>query len=214
VPPTNLFQYFVWEILSFNALPARRDLAWLALRKIPALTPDSMFRAAPKAVLDAVGLTGPRRDAKVDRIRVTVGEFKRFRDRLDSDTMKQVGLLRSARAMRPLSQFDRPTRARALLFAAGHVVLPIDDEVSRVVTRLMGEPNDRNRRAAKRWLAPQLTNDIDTYRNAIIYLRHHANQTCLAIAPHCTVCPLRLMCVFASRCGQSPRRPGTRTQDG
>jgi endonuclease III len=213
VPPTNLFQYFVWELLSVNALPARRDLAWLALRKIPALTPDAMFRAAPKAVLDAVGLTGPHRDDKVDRIRVTVGEFKRFRDRLDSDTMKQVGLLRSARAMRRLSQLDKPARARALLFAAGHVVLPIDDDVSRVVTRLMGEPNNRNRRAARRWLAPQLTKDADAYRAAIIYLRHHAQQTCLAVAPHCTVCPLRSLCAFASRRAQSPPRPITKTQD-
>jgi hypothetical protein len=200
--------------VSVNALPARRDLAWLALRRIPALTPDAMFRAAPKAVLDAVGLTGPHRDDKVDRIRVTVGEFKRLRDRLESNRLKQSGLLRSARALRRLSQFDKPARARALLFAAGHAVLPIDDEVGRVVTRLMGEPNDRNRRVAKRWLAPQLTKDIDTYRDTIIYLRHHAQHTCVAVAPHCTVCPLRSMCAFGGQSGQSASRPVAETRLG
>jgi endonuclease III len=198
-----LFQYFVWEVLSFNTLPARRDLAWLALRKIPALTPDAMFRATPKAVLDAIGLTGGHREEKLDRIRVTVTEFKRWRDRLDSERMPQAGLLRSARALRKLSQFDKFPRARALLFAAGFRVLPVDDEVSRVATRISGEPNPRNRRSAKRWLAPQLAKDVAVYRGAIVYMRHHAQQTCLAIAPHCGVCPLRLECAFVS----SAKRP-------
>ena len=40
---------------------SRRDLAWTALRKIPALTPDAMFLAPVKELGDAVGLTGVAR---------------------------------------------------------------------------------------------------------------------------------------------------------
>ena len=43
-PPADLFGFYVWEVISEGALPARRDLAWLALKRIPALTPDAMFR--------------------------------------------------------------------------------------------------------------------------------------------------------------------------
>ncbi|MBA3271902.1 MAG: hypothetical protein H0T71_15475 [Acidobacteria bacterium] len=100
-----------------------------------------MFRAASKALLEVVGLAGPYRDGKVDQIRVTVGEFKRHRERLDVNAMKRASLLANARELRRLSQFDRSARARALLFAAGRVVLPVDDDVSRVVMRLMGLVN-------------------------------------------------------------------------
>jgi len=165
-----------------------------------------MFRAAPNALIAAVGLAGAHRDDKVERIRTTVAEFKRFRDRLDSETMRRAGLLGGARALRLLSQFDKPTRARALLFAAGQVVLPVDDDVSRVVTRLIGESNVRNRGVTKRWLAPQLDRDLNAHRDAIIYLRHHAHHTCTAVGPHCPVCPLRPGCAFAG--ASSTTRPG------
>src|SRR5688572_4204378 len=81
-PPEDLFQFFVWEILSATSLPARRDHAWNALKKIPALTPDAMFRAPAKALLDAVALGGPHREHKVEQLRATVDVFKRHREAL------------------------------------------------------------------------------------------------------------------------------------
>ena len=65
--PPIPFQFFLWEILSRDALPARRDLAWQALRRIPALTPDAVSRAASKELLDAVALAGPHRDERSSR---------------------------------------------------------------------------------------------------------------------------------------------------
>jgi endonuclease III len=191
-----LFQYCVWEIVSANAQTAKRDLAWLALRHIAALTPDAMFRAAPKDLQHAVDLAGPDRDARINRIRATAEDFRRFRDRLDRDVSKDAGLLRGARALRRLTQFDTFARARALLFCAGHAVLPIDSDVARVIARLIGQRDRRHRRAIKSWLAGQIQRDAAAYREAVIYMRHHAHHTCVAVSPHCTVCPLRPVCAF------------------
>ena len=112
-----------------------------------------------------------------------------------------------------MNHLDRRLRARALLFSVGCSVLPVDDEVSRVVHRLT-ESSDaalatraqarltgtaRARRQARAWLTATLPRELDAYREAITYLRHHAQHTCLAVGPHCHVCPL------ASRCSASGR---------
>ncbi|HXG87203.1 MAG TPA: hypothetical protein VNJ02_02620 [Vicinamibacterales bacterium] len=201
----------LWEILSDGSLPARRDLAWLAFKRIPALTPDAVFRAPAKALLDAVGLTGPYREEKIDRIRATVGEFKRHRVVLDAPALRAAGLLRALRTLRRLAHLDNQMRQRALLFSAEFAVLPVDDDMARVATRLSGETSEgyvvpaamnkreaaRTRRLAKRWLRAQLAADLETYQDAVIYVRHHAQHTCIAIGPHCGVCPLREACAFA-----------------
>lgn len=217
-PPAEPFQFFLWEILSRDALPARRDLAWQALRRIPALTPDSVFRAPTKALLDAVGQAGSHRDERVELIRATVGEFKRHRDEFDADRMREARLLKAARTFQRLEHLSKDVRDRALLFAAGHAVLPTDDGIARVVARLEGTAHEaagaelstlrrhqwapalaRQRRTARRSLADTLPRDVETYREAVVYLRHHAHQTCVAVGPHCGVCPLAPSCESVQR---------------
>jgi endonuclease III len=193
-PPADLFQFIVWEIVSDGALPARRDLAWQALRRIPALTPDAMFRAPGKDLLDAVGLAGPHRDEKMDRIRTTVGEFRRHREALHAAA--RVRLLPAARALRRLTDVPAAVRRRALLFACGCAVLPVDVEIGRVVERLMGTIGNRRRAPVRQWLERRLPRDLTTYREAVVYLRHHAQHTCTRVAPHCSVCPLLAECAY------------------
>ena len=202
-PPGDLFQFFVWEILSEQALPARRDLAWQALKRIPALTPDAMFRAPAKALFDAVGLAGPHREEKIDRLQATMGEFKRHRSELDVETLRHGSLLDATRALRRLAHIHPSVRARAQLFVFHRQVLPLDADIHRVVGRLMGLPHDRNRGRSRNWLSGHLSTDREAAGEAIIYLRHHAQHTCLKVAPHCAVCPLRTRCPHAS----SERRP-------
>jgi endonuclease III len=217
-PPAEPFQFFLWEILSRDALPARRDLAWQALRRIPALTPDSVFRAPTKALLEAIGQAGPHRDDRVELIRATIGEFKRHRDEFDADRLRAESLLQAARTFQRLEHLSRDVRDRALLFAAGHAVLPTDDGVGRVMARLEGTAHEtdgadlstlrrqqwgpelaRQRRKARRLLAGTLPREVEAYREAILYLRHHAQQTCVAVGPHCGVCPLAPSCESVQR---------------
>lgn len=197
-PPDDLFQFLVWEILSEQALPARRDLAWQALKRIPALTPDAMFRAPKSALLDAVGIAGPHREERIERLHVTVGEFKRHRDELDTETLRHGSWFSAARALGKLSHVHPAVRARAHLFALNARVLPVDQDMNRVISRLMGAPPSRNRAKARRWLSSQLSPEVAAWREAVIYLRHHAQHTCVKVAPHCGVCPLRARCGYFS----------------
>jgi endonuclease III len=198
-PPADLFQFLIWEVLSEHALPARRDLAWQALRRIPALTPDAMFRAPAKDLLEAIGIAGSGREEKLDRIRAIVGEFKRHRDQLSGNAFYNATALQAARALRRLEHASPPIRARAMLFAGGRTVLPIDDGVHRVVSRLMGDDCNRRRGNVRKWLAGKVSRDTASYREAIVYLRHHAQHTCLKVAPHCGVCPLGPACPSVQR---------------
>jgi endonuclease III len=205
-PPAELFQFVAWEVLSEHALPARRDRAWQALRQIPALTPDAMFRAPANELLEAIGLAGPRRDEKLARLRTTMNEIRRSRDRLDATSLGSTTVLQTARSLRQLSSVDDCVLARALLYVAGHLVLPVDDDIGRVVTRLStptsaaprrsggASTSQRQRREARRWLAARLPRDQDAYRGAVTYVRHHGQHTCLVAGPHCTICPLREQC--------------------
>lgn len=195
-PPSEVFQFFVWEALSDRALPARRDLAWQALRRLPALTPDAMFRAPAKDVLEAVGIAGAHREEKVEIIRAVVGEFKRHRDELHPAALAACSPLQAARRLRRVPM-PAAVRSRALLFVGGHRLLPLDEDARRVVGRLRGVPGDRRGGAARRWLAGRVDQSLAGYRDAVVYLRHHAQHTCLKVGPHCTVCPLRDRCASA-----------------
>jgi endonuclease III len=198
-PPADWFQFFVWEIVSDQALPARRDLAWQALRRIPALTPDAMFRAPKQELLDALGIAGPNREDRLDRLRAIVGEFKRHRDELANERLARASTLAVTRALRRLDHATSATRARALLFAGDRAVLPMDDDMLRVVSRLMGTPENRCRPVARRWLTARVNAEPSSFRDAVIYLRHHAQHTCLKVGPHCGICPLRPRCGSVQR---------------
>ncbi len=141
-PPTDLFAFFVWEIVSARALPARRDIAWQALRRIPALTPDAMFRVARDDLKAAInGLGGF--DERLDALRAGSGHFRRHRDLPE---VVSGPLLRATRALRDVPHLSPAAQVRALFFAGGHTVPAVDDEVGRVVGRLARR--DGGRRAA------------------------------------------------------------------
>jgi endonuclease III len=206
-PPPDLFPFIVWEVLSDRTAPGRRDLAWTALRKIPALTPDAMFRAPVKDLGDAVGLTGVSREDTLTRLRSIVETFKRRRDALDDARVRHTSLLQAARALRAITQVDANVQRRALLFVTDLDVLPVDDDVARLIQRLTSAVDltaplrgvashtpGALRRQARRWLTEQLPSGHEARRDAVTYLRHHARQTCVAVGPHCAICPLARSC--------------------
>ena len=203
-PPSALFQFVVWELLSEHATTGRRDLAWNALRKLPALTPDAMFRAPAKELTDAIALSGGSRDELVSRLRGLVDTFKRQREALDESRLQRVGPVAASRSLRAIPQVNNEIRRRALLFSLGFSMLPVDDDSARVVSRLI-EPLDlasaarlsrrrqqRDRRKARAWLTTY-ESKADS-RELLTYLRHHGRHTCLAVGPHCGVCPLAQGC--------------------
>jgi endonuclease III len=217
-PPNDPFQFFLWEILSADALSARRDLAWHALRRVPALTPDAVFRLPTKSLQETLAILGSNRDERVELVRATVGEFKRHRDELEAHAFAQAGLRRAFRSLQRLRHLPPDVRERALLYAGSYAVLPLDDGAARVVARLHGTAIPvhegaegftlkralwsgelrQQRRRARRLLTRRLPADVSTYRETLLYYRHHASHTCLAVGPHCAVCPLATGCAFTA----------------
>jgi endonuclease III len=218
--PANLFPFIVWEVLSEHAAPGRRDLAWTALRKIPALTPDAMFLAPVKELGEAVALSGAPREDALARLRAIVDTFKRQRDVLDDGALQRQSVLQAARALRVLTQVDTAVQRRALLYVTDHPVVPADDDLGRLVLRLTtavdlsatarplpSRARARLRRRARQWLTPGMPADRDACRDAFTYLRHHARQTCLAVGPHCAVCPLLGRCATGAAAGVQSTGP-------
>src|SRR6185436_16606251 len=77
VPPADPFTLFVWEVLSVHSTPRKRDAALGALKRVRALTPDSMWRVAQKKLEESVGLAGPYLDQRVRALKTGVEVFRR-----------------------------------------------------------------------------------------------------------------------------------------
>ncbi|MEZ5291408.1 MAG: hypothetical protein R2745_10015 [Vicinamibacterales bacterium] len=197
-PPREPFAYFVWDVVSARTLDARRDRAWLAIRRIPALTPDAMFRA-PKAELKAALEPLGDVDARLDALREGSGHFRRHRDLPDVAARSLAGL---ARALRDVPHLSAGAKATAPLLLAGRPVAALDESAARVLVRWLGlaaGSERRRRRTARAALAASVGRDTDALSRAVTLLVHHARHACLAQAPHCGVCPLRTGCAHAGR---------------
>src|SRR5207249_5998307 len=147
MPPRDPFTLFVWEVLSVHSTPRRRETALAALKRIPALTPDAMWRAPQKKLEESVKLAGPYTENRLTALRTGVDLFRR------SPNLPAVirGPLTAARrALKPLPQLGESGAHRMLLFAADHPILPVDARVSRVGRRLgYGDASDDFRKQAR-----------------------------------------------------------------
>ena len=77
LPPRDPFMLFVWEVLSVHSTPQKRDAALAALKRIPALTPDSMWRAPQKKLEESVRLAGPYTENRLQALRTGCDLFRR-----------------------------------------------------------------------------------------------------------------------------------------
>jgi endonuclease-3 len=194
-PPRDPFTLFVWEVLSAHSTPRKRDAALASLKRIPALTPDAMWRAPKKKLEDSVKLAGPYSDNRLQALRTGVDVFRRA-PKLPATI--RGPLLAARRALKPLPQLGDAGAHRVLLFAADHPILPVDARVARVARRLgygQGAGEFRKQaRSVQDALARELPPDVTAFRRAFLYLSHHGGATCTEADPHCPVCPLLSDC--------------------
>jgi endonuclease-3 len=207
-PPRDPFTLFVWEVLSAHSTPRQRDAALAALKRIPALTPDSMWRAPQKKLEASVKLAGPYSENRLTALRTGVDVFRR------SPKLPAVirgPLLAARRALKPLPQLGETGAHRMLLLAADQQILPVDARVSRVGRRLgYGDASQEFRKQARSVqdaLTRELPPSVDAFRRAFLYLSHHGGATCTESDPHCPVCPL------LNDCPEGRRRTGTPKRD-
>jgi endonuclease III len=196
-PPHDPFAMYVWEVLGFQTSPVRRDAALAAMRRIPALTPDSVWKAVPKKLESAVAMAGAYQDERVRALKAGADLFRRH-----PDLPRRIAgpLLGARRALRALPQLGLAGSGRMLLFAASHPLIPSDANLTRVAARLgVAEPTANVRlqiRRVRRALSAAIPMELDERRRAVTYLSHHGHATCLEHDPHCHVCPLLSVCAF------------------
>jgi endonuclease-3 len=199
-PPRDPFTLFVWEVLSVHSTPRKRDAAFAALKRIRALTPDSMWRAPQKKLEDSVKLAGPYTENRLQALRTGVDVFRRS-PRLTA--IIRGPLLAARRALKPLPQLGEAGAHRVLLFAADHPILPVDARVARVARRLGygngGADFRKQARSVQDALTRELPQSVDAFRRAFLYLSHHGGATCTESDPHCTICPLLTDCPEGQR---------------
>ncbi len=197
-PPRDPFMLFVWGVLDAQSTPQKRDAALGALKRLPALTPDSLARA-PQAKLEAaVALAGAYQEERLNALRVGASVFRRA-PRL-SDAIR--GPLSGARrAVRQLPQLGDPGAHRMLLFAADRAIVPVDSRVCRVALRLGYGTAAGDFGATARRVRRALISELDSLeacRDAAIYLLQHGSATCVERNPHCAVCPVVEDCPAAA----------------
>jgi len=184
LPPSEPFALYVWEVLGTRTIPARRDAAMSALRRIPALTPDAMASVARAKLESAVALAGPHREERLRALASGVDVFKRNRD-LPGKLRGDIHNAREALALLP--HLTTVAGDWVLLFAGHQAVFPDDPQVHRVLTRV-GRDGD---------VVDQLGGVLMAVQRAALYLSHHARFTCAEADPVCQICPLRSHCPYA-----------------
>jgi endonuclease III len=183
-PPDDPFALYVWEVLGVRTTPARRDAAMAALRRIPALTPDSMGKVARAKLEKAVALAGPHRDERLRALTSGVEVFKRNRD-LPEKLRSDMAAAREVLALLP--HLTSISGQWLLLFAGRHPIFPDDPHVRRVLGRLQREADATT---------AELGGVVTAMQRATLYLSHHGRSTCVEVDPLCHICPLRSECPF------------------
>ena len=199
-PPRDPFTLFVWEVLSAHSTPRKRDAALAALKRIPALTPDSMWGAPQKKLADSVKLAGPYVENRLQALRTGCELFRRSPD---LPKIIRGPLPAARRALKPFPQLGEAGAHRMLLFAADQAILPVDARVSRVARRLgygdAAADFKKQARSVQNALTAELPASVEAYGRAFLYLSHHGGATCTESDPHCSVCPLLKDCPEGQR---------------
>jgi endonuclease III len=199
-PPDDPFGVYLWEVLGARTTGGRRDAALQALRRVPAMTPDSV-RKLGRGRLEAVArLCGPFVDERISAIETGVDVFRRRRDFAGElhGPLKQAWL-----AAGDLPHLGEAGSARLLLFASPHALVPVDEGLSRFAVRFGLAAADANfrklTRTVRRRVSALLSPEIDQRRLAVLYLTHHTQSTCVSVQPHCAICPVRSECAEGRR---------------
>jgi endonuclease III len=201
-PPADPFGVFLWNVLGMRTTDGRRDAALMALRRVPAMTPDSVRRLGRGRLETIVRLCGPFVDERLAAIETAVDVLRRRRDFASelAAPLRQAWL-----AARDLPHPGEGGPARLLLFASPHAVIPVDQALCRLAVRLGVTQSCANTRRltreTRRALSKALPADLSARRRAVLYLSHHAQATCVEGDPHCGVCPLSGGCEYASAGG-------------
>ena len=153
---------------------------WARLRRIPALTPDSMGKVARAKLEKAVALAGPYREERLRALTSGVDVFKRNRD-LPKRLRSGIDAARDALALLP--HLTAISGQWLLLFAGGHPLFPDDPHVRGSSRGSGATPTPR---------PSSLGVCVTAMQRATLYLSHHGRATCVDVGSLVSYLPVAI----------------------
>jgi endonuclease-3 len=149
-------------------------------------------RAAPtSSIADAIR-SGGLAEVKAPRIKAVLETIWEERHHLSLDFLRHLDVEEGRAYLTALGGVGPKTAACVLLFSLGKPALPVDTHVFRVSRRLGLIGPKVNAERAHRDLE-QAVPAADVYDFHMLLIRH-GRQTCKAIRPRCSACPLDAIC--------------------
>jgi endonuclease III len=199
LPTTDPFELILLENVAYLASPARRREAFELLRRTIGTDPIAILAAEPKALEQVTGrgiLKGTFA-AKLRECAIIVVDD--FGGDLGSVIREPVG--NAKRALQSFPGIGEPGAEKILLFSGQQALLAPDSNGLRVLVRLglvQKEKTYARTYAASREVAKDLPADPGVMLEAHLLLQQHGQTLCKRNIPHCEVCPLVPVCVYAA----------------
>ncbi len=191
-PSHDPLSVLISTILSQNTSDTNSRSAFRSLRDSFASW-EEMADADVGAIAHAIR-RGGLGNIKAPRIKQTLQDIKRKRERIELDFLSQLSLKEAQDWLCQLPGVGLKTARCVLLFALGMPALPVDTHVWRVSGRLglisHGASPDEAHYALGEIVAPE-----DVYHFHILLIEH-GRRICHARRPDCQKCVLRDICVW------------------
>lgn len=192
----------VQTILSQNTSDANSDRAYASLRARFANW-EEVLEADEAAIADAIR-SGGLAEIKARRIKAVLEEVRKQRGRLDLDFLAGWETETIRQWLTSLPGVGPKTASCVLLFSLDRPAIPVDTHVYRVSRRLgllrPGTPVSRSHLVLE-----SLVSGSEMYPFHMLLIRH-GRQTCRAVAPRCSACPLADICPRVGVVDKEPRR--------
>lgn len=191
----NGIDVLVETILSQNTSDANSSAAYRRLRRrFP--TWQSVADAPVEQLEQAIRVAGLSR-LKAPRIQTILRQLHADRGRITLEFLRRMPPPAAEACLRRFHGIGPKTVCCVLLFAFGMPLFPVDTHIHRIARRLRWIAPRLNAEAAHRLLQPLIAPE-DRYEMHVLLIRH-GRQTCKALSPRCSRCPLLDLCPYGRR---------------
>ena len=187
----------LWEQVAYLANDEKRRKAFEALRSSVGTIASQVARTKNSTLLEIAALGGPFGELRAQRMRqsatMIVEDFSG-----DLDTTLDLPTAKAKKVLMRFPMIGEPGAEKILLFSGSLLVLPLESNGLRVLTRLgvvrEAKSYSTTYREARKATLEMLPADTAPLQQAHLLLRRHGMELCFRNAPACHSCPLRQTC--------------------
>jgi endonuclease III len=197
-PRRTLFELVLFENVAYLVDDDARLRAFEALRANVGLEPEQILAASGADLLAASG-AGILASNQVDKLR-RIAQLALDAFDGDLERLRHLPLRDARKALMRFPSIGEPGAEKILLFGRSHVVLGLESNGVRVLTRvgLVAEARSyaATYRQVQQVVAPEAERGFDWLLRAHQLLRQHGQSLCRRTRPACEQCPLNDACDF------------------